>query len=225
MTTAVGMHVERQARFLPIALVALVLVTGCVSLLPEGVPPYLVLLTSAYPSTKGRCTGVLIANDAILTAAHCADIADRAATMGGFEAKIQGIAKIDEGLDLAILTPDRGLVVDRYASFAGADDDLAGVLYGACPWYFITSGRVVWYMGEEEVRPFGVAGRIRYQVWDVPVNPVGPRYICGGDSGGVVLQGDTVVGLTSAVQATWWFPVGTRVYAIPGETILAFIKD
>lgn len=181
-------------------------------------PSNVVMLTALYPAIEGRCTGAVIDPTHVLTAAHCTKSADRVITPLGQEAFV---TSYDEWKteDIAILEVDRALFVQQFAELGRAELGVIGNIFGTCPYYWGHQSRLAAYNGMVEV-PL-VNGKIRdYDQWIVQPRMGDNSKACGGDSGGVVMQGNKVVGVISAVDSDYWFvAIGTVMYAVPGDIV------
>lgn len=197
------------------------LLAGCA--LPHGVPAWLVMLTPGYPTTDGRCTGAALDPYHVLTAAHCVRAVRRVITPAGQEAWIVA-ARVHATQDVALLTLDRPLITGSYATLAAPQADMVTTVWGVCPYYWGHQARTATYAGRETVsEQRGRPGE--YDTWWTLPMDGDTNKVCGGDSGGVVVQQGAVVGLISAVEAEYfWVAIGEHFYTVPPDDIDAWLE-
>lgn len=182
---------------------------GCASSV-SSIPPYVVMLTQSYPSAVERCTGVAIGPKSILTARHCVGTVNRIITQDGQEAYAVD-AQIMPTNDAAILTVNKVLWMTEYAQLGEAHSGTARI-FGTCPFYWGHQARQALYIDRQNIQ-IGETEFADFDSWFVTGDDSG---VCGGDSGGMVIQGNTVVGTISMVEAdVFWVKWGTLFYTVP----------
>jgi hypothetical protein len=188
----------------------------------NGVPPYLVMLTSVYPDVEGRCTGIAISSHYIITAQHCLTADSnlkRVITQTGQEGAFIRVSE-SNFRDVMLVKTVWTIDLPQYASFTAADRSQPATIFAVCPLYLLNSPRPVKYYEASTDRPIGSKNYYVVDVWRALDNK-----ICGGDSGGAVVQAGKVVGLVHTVRSPWpWFPVGKVVHTIPGERVGEWIS-
>lgn len=198
-----------------VALLAiLVTLTSCAP--PAGVPTYLALLTPMFPSSNGTCSGAVISPTEVVTAAHCVPSARRVVTVAGQEAWVVG-ARLLTTNDVAILTVDRVLWVTDYAEFARPVLGVQTLAWGYCPYQVSAVPRRAFYNGLVTLTVEGLPEQ-DYGEWILPAVPNLANKLCGGDSGGVLVQHGKVVGIVAAVYSDLFFvSLGSKAYSVPTE--------
>lgn len=189
--------------------------TGCATP-PTQIPPWLVLLTPAWPSTEGICSGFVVAPKTIVTARHCVESVQRAVTTRGQEALIVS-SIVSDKQDVAVLTTDRILLIDTFAKFGRAELNTDTTVLGYCPFQVSYVPRHAFYNGIASI----VAGTYPerdYDSWILPTIPGTFNQLCGGDSGSALVEHGKVVGILSAVESEYWFvALGSVAYSVPSS--------
>lgn len=181
-------------------------------------PPYVVMLTQSYPGVTERCTGAVIDPKHVLTAAHCVEVVSRAITPDGQEAFIVD-SELVPGNDAAILELDRVLWMSQYAKLGAPRVGYTGQIYGTCPYYWGHNARQAAYAGLHSIE-VQRGEFVDYDVWQVLGDD---SAVCGGDSGGVVIQSGKVVGTVSAVDSeSFWIAIGRVFYTVPASVVNAY---
>lgn len=191
-----------------VILILVLLLGGCVS---RHIPPYMVSINNIY-STR-ICTGAALSNYEVLTAYHCIykDRLNRVVTTSNIEYGFK-VAYVDVRRDIAILHTTAPMLLFQYATLAPPRKGF-GNLFGLCPYHFPTS-LLVKYIDRtvEAVYTGGQELEYAYDQWEGYQGRRG----CGGDSGGFILQGGSIVGVTSAVASDEFFVViGRDIFTIP----------
>ena len=193
-------------------LVLVAILAGCSSLPPD----YLVKLTPQYAGGKGSCTGMLLYPDVVLTAGHCTEL-KRVVTWGGDEAYV--VDRVESGItDMALLVLDREIHTVYRPEFGDVDHEKPARFYGLCPMQWGASPRWGWHV--ERVRyPYEDSGPY-VDNWQMSEGFRLSNMICGGDSGGLVMQENKIVGILSGIYV--WFPYqqsGDEVVTIPTQYV------
>lgn len=198
------------------------LLLGCAVGVPfEGdLPGYLVMLTRYTPDVQARCTGVALSESLILTVNHCATLTT-VTTQTAQEARITVKYQLPSA-DLAIMEANKPLDISdsEFASFGERIEDEPAILFGLCPRYFANTARVVTFARMGISCPLGMPQCFNVSEWWAPVG----YYICGGDSGGILLQGGKIVGIPHAILSAFWIPTGKAVYAIDSSIIVRWLS-
>lgn len=188
-------------------LVFLLILAGCVS--PSSdMPEYVVMLTEAWPNAERRCTAVAFSAVDVLTAAHCQDMT-RIVTLWGQEAKVHVQYQYPD-TDMVLLRADVPLALRSFARWGASDRRQPAQVYGNCPRYWSHIPRGVVYVRDEEIQ-INEMPAYHTQRWKSTTNQ-----LCGGDSGGPVIQNGRVVGIVSAVETEVpWLALGTDIFVVP----------
>ncbi len=204
----------------------LVVVTICLQLflvacasVPPTLPPYIVMLTNALPAIDARCTGAILDPTHVVTAAHCVKAVRRVVAPDGQEAWVIDVALADH--DLAVLEINKPIYLPVYAELGMAHSG-TGQVYGTCPYFWGHTPRHVVYGGmwSYEVE----AGLwIDFDLWHTVGDTAA---VCGGDSGGVVIQQGKVVGVTSVVESRYYFVAyGQTFLTVPSEIATDLLEN
>ena len=209
-------YVRRCAAYLVVALA----LAGCAG--PGGMPPYLVMLTNNYPSATDRCSGAALDATRILTAAHCADL-PRVVTQLGQEAHVSVLRSWPDD-DVAVLESDEPLYLSQFAQLARPAAGIAYV-WAVCPYYFPQSVRFAFFFGPAVADLWDGATKV-YDRWSTSPIMGDSQEICGGDSGGLVVQTDSVVGMITAVESPVpYLAIGRVFYTVSGARIAELMAD
>lgn len=175
-------------------------------------PDSIVMLTDVLPRVGSRCTGVLLDAGHILTANHCAWLS-RVETQYGQESYVLPIAEWPE-IDIAILASIVPLHANRYAQLTPPDTTKPALIYGVCPHHWSHIARVANYLFDI------VLNGQPTQYW---VSGVG---ICGGDSGGTLVQDENVVAIIIEGDRVYPGSVYSQAaYVVSAQVILEAIAD
>lgn len=193
--------------------ISLLVLCAC-SAAPSLPNDYIVMLTPFYPDSTSRCTGFLIDESHIVTANHCTakGILSRVVTIYGEESNVE-IVKQWADKDIALLKTTNPLHASQYATIAAPTHLLPADAMGMCPLYMGLTGRSVTLKESTDILANPGPLKLHVDQW------VGLNTICGGDSGGVIVQGGQVVGLINATELFYFFAIGNSAFATSGETI------
>lgn len=171
--------------------------------------------------TRGTCTGIVLDEHRIATARHCIAMNTlRAILPTGQEIFIEA-DRVEEILDqdLAILTTAQRIALPQFAQLASPTSTITGTIIGFCPYYVQASSRQAEYLGRALVFDDNNVLQLLdgwRMTWTSRASVV-----CGGDSGGAVMQNGKVVGLISSVQPLVADrPVGVVFATVPLDYIL-----
>ncbi len=205
---------QRWRQVVWVGLIAACLLGGCYA--PQGMPPFLVLLTPTVPTPEGQCTGAVVSPREIVTAKHCVETVRRAVTVTGQEAWIASF-DVSQDHDIAILRTDRVLWVSAFADFANPELGMQATLYGYCPYIVSHVARHAFYNGlvTEQVEDWP---DYDYGLWIVTKGKV-----CGGDSGTPVLQRGKVVGIISLANKDVY--AGKLAYTVPTSFVREMLDE
>lgn len=205
-----------NARRLYLLFAAIALCLALTACAPAQMPSYLVRITPAIPFGNGLCSGAILSPHEVLTAKHCVASARRILTAYGQEAWVQG-ARVSETHDVAILYTESVLWTQEFAALGKPEVGQPVTLWGVCSFYFAHVPRYALYNGLFTERTED--GTETDYGWFVMLPaPGNSNKACGGDSGGFALQGNRVVGVTSALYSEYWFAkIGVNVFMVPTE--------
>lgn len=185
-----------------------------------AIPPpnrdYIVMLTDRNVSQEERCAGVMIDNFYIVTANHCTHFANRVVDIHGNDASVSAVERW-ESYDIALLKAREPIPLQTFATFAAPTVEQAGILIGMCPQYIGLTERYVAFRAHVDtiVNPGSI--RLLLDQW------VSTDIICGGDSGGVVLQNEKVVGIINASDLSYFTGMGESAYVTDGMTVQSLL--
>lgn len=205
-------------RLLPLLLL---LLAGCTSSL--GVPSYVVMLTNNYYSMGPvtRCTGVLVDPQMVLTAAHCVEAVERAIMPDGQEAWVSG-SELLEQADVALLFLDSPIRASQYATIGHPKTGQIAQIFGTCPYFWSHQVRLALYSGMLSLQ-YEDGTWVDFDQW---VSFDRQNAVCGGDSGGPIIQDGVVVGVTSAVESRNPFVAyGVTFYSAPSTLVNELLED
>lgn len=189
-----------------------------------GVPPYLALVTPAFPGMSGSCTGFVVAPKQVVTAKHCVATAKRIVTANGQEAWIASV-RVSAQHDIAILTTEQVLWVAQFAALGHPALGRPAQIWGFCPYQISFVPRHALYNGLVETEIQNV-GHDAFGEWLMPAIPGANNTICPGDSGGPIVQDGKVVGVVSGGYIPVWFvALATRVYATRVDVVEEMVED
>lgn len=202
----------------------LILLVACVppaKVIPPGepLPIWVVLITGPLPDVEGRCTGVALSEELILTARHCfkpeAHSLKRLVTQLGQEVfRFEVVVEVKE-LDTIVLRVSQPLKLPAFAVLSTPHYNQPALIFGACPRYLMNVARRADFVEEHETR-FSSGERYPAEKWHIQVN-----VICGGDSGGPAVQDGRMVGMLHAIDADIpWIAMGENVYLISAKRMV-----
>lgn len=203
-----------------LALILAISLSSCNSV--TQMPIYVVMLTTEGPMTTVRCTGVMVDPETVITAGHCSELT-RVVTQGGSQAGIRLFIRWML-YDIAIMKTDKEIHLGEYAEFGSPTMGSLGTVWGVCPYYFSHTIRRVFSVGEVhdmELLDGNILYSRTYDYWKTAFDLGGDRrMVCGGDSGGAVVQNGKVVGITSAIHSEHIiYKIGNDLFAVNGETV------
>ncbi len=143
----------------------------------------------------------------ILTANHCREFT-RVVTQWGQENKAS-VEREYLPSDMVVMKTDSILLLRAYAQIAEPDIEQPAAIFGNCPRYFSHMPRMVSYVGTENIEPGGVEAYSaqRWRSYN--------GQLCGGDSGGPVIQEGHLIGIVSAVETKIpWLIQGNDVFIV-----------
>jgi hypothetical protein len=210
------------------------LLFGCVSSSPVlfyAKPAYVVILSSGSfkPQEKASyCTGLILDPKHILSVYHCKY--SKSLKLGEKVFSFKLVAQdFDKDLVLFESTEDIKLLV--YPLVSSISYTSQALFFGNCSYQPFHVPRTLTYFG------WYIRGGEVLDIWNVVQDSQdfeNPRnYLCPGDSGGGILQGDNVVGLITSIRQDREIFVdfgreikaGRQGYFVPSQTIQEFLNE
>ncbi len=218
------------------------LVVGCLGSPPtkftrNTVPSYLVMVTSEGTNFWHQCAGIQTNAVTVITAAHCLpkDIKNqKVLTQYNQTVWFSEYTKL-ESLDLAIIKTSVPLYTEEYPTFGLPKPGLVET-YGLCAGQFYFNARSATWMGTLESLPLYLRtlddtlkseGKLplMYQFYSVFDTHSFENSVCLGDSGGVVVQDGTVVGMTEVIFPFLWMKKSQWFGTLNGDTLYTVLSE
>lgn len=192
-------------------------------------PPYVLPLSSgSFVSGEiaSFCTGMLLNPKEIISVYHC-----RFSKNTLFGTKILSLKKIkqDSSKDLVLFELEEEIKLSVFPEIQSIDLNSEALFFGNCTYQGFYVPRTLNYFGFY----WTVYGN--FDLWTVIQNPLdeeNPRnFLCPGDSGGGVLQGNKLVGLITRIREDRVVYIGKEVklgklgYFVPPAQIKEFLEN
>lgn len=247
------MHIIEKLLYFVVGLLIIgLLLAGCTRKVDEVPRGYgIVTNVSGWGNVK-RCTALAVTPRHVVTNAHC-QWASRFMYASGQDVGIEKIVAIDHDTDIMVLRtssviwPTHGLAVFGAPVRGGSSR-----LFGNCPFYMSQVPRYVVYIydelmtvrGGKKFDPYtnreidhGPEMRVRFSRWvtlklDASITG-NTKLICGGDSGGPIIQTqfidgketEVVTGIVSYIIAVWFNPFAEEFWSVPGDYMANFVEE
>lgn len=202
---------EVKLKRLAVLVSTCVLLIGCVNPVPLELD-YIVMLTTPIPSSDARCTGFLIDSTTIVTANHCIKYVTRAVNIYGEESPVKTAIQWDD-MDVAIVRSKYPFYARSYAAIGKPDKNRAAEAWGMCPHFMGIKPRFVKFKSSMEITAHPGVLTIDVDQW------ITDALICGGDSGGIIVQNNQVVGLINATEINFLWAMGHSAFSTSGQTL------
>lgn len=180
------------------SLLCLLFLAGCATMVPAApLPPWVAVVETG---EGRRCTGFVVNPTTVVGAAHC-NHPDLLVKARGKEVPVK-VVYSDDIDDIAVLSLARPLRLSGYAAFASPHPLRPAFVFGSCPEYTLETPR----------RIFAATQQNDLLVWWVD-----DGVVCGGDSGGPVVQDGEVIGIVLLATSNF-------VWLAPSSTILETLE-
>ena len=190
---------------------SLLLLVSCARFPPE----YLVKLHPYGPGNES-CTGFMVKPDVVVTAGHCVRM-QRVVTYGGQEATVDERVESDF-TDLAAYRLKSPLVLSFWPKLGEPNEEEPARFFGLCPRQWGGNARWGYFQGSMRW-PYENSGPY-LQEWLMAEGYRSSNMVCGGDSGGIIMQGDKVVGVIVATYIEYFGQLASdEVIAVPVEYV------